>query len=202
MKKNYAKRAIAKTSARKIKYPRVVYKGPKVETKVKDTTDLGFSIGTTAKIDFLANIDQGTTVSTRVGTKIEPMYLLGRLEFVHNPSAVVTFLRMFILQDLQQVVATTPGSISILQSTDTRSPLNIQNRGRFKIIRDELFTMNNFDKASVVYKINCKIPYPIQYQDNSGANIQKNGVYVFFLSSDNTNAPLGSYYFRLSYKDN
>lgn len=194
------RRIIKKTSVR-----RKVMKKPisvSSETKILDTNDIGFSIGATAKIDHLSNIDGGTNINQRVGTKISPMYILGRLEFVHNPSATVTFLRVIIFQDLQQVLSTTPSSLSLLQVTDTRSPLNIQNRGRFKIIYDDLFNLNNFDKAGMVFKINRKVPMPIQWSNATGTNIQKNGLYVFFLSSDNTNQPLGSYYLRLSFKDN
>lgn len=195
------RRIIKKTSVRK----RVVKKpmqSVSSETKVLDTNDTGFSIGTTAKIDHLSNIDGGTNINQRVGTKVSPMYILGRLEFVHNPSATVTFVRVIIFQDLQQVLSTTPSSLSLLQSTDTRSPLNIQNRGRFKIIYDDLFNLNNFDKTGIVYKFNRKVPMSMQWSNNTGTNIQKNGLYIFFLSSDNTNSPLGSYYLRLSYKDN
>lgn len=199
MKKKYVNKAIRKTAVRSFRYPKRI--APKPEMKIIDTVDTGFSIGSTAKIDLLCNVSQGTAVNTRVGTKVNSMNILGRLEFIHNPSAVATFIRMFIFQDTQQVLATTPGSISILQTTDTRSALNIQNRGRFKILKDELFSLNNFDKSSKEYKIYLKVPLPIQWSDNSGTNIQKNGLYVFFLSSDNTNQPLGSYNFRYSFND-
>lgn len=206
-KKSYKKRVYKKkpsqyksgySMSKRINYIASVVKP---EKKFKDFTDVGFNIGTTAIVNHLSNVDGGSAIDQRVGNKLSPRYLFGRFEFVSDPTPPATFMRIIVFQDLQQVLSTTPGAISLLQSTDTRSPLNVQNKGRFKILRDELFALNNSTMNVKVLKINIRLDGTMQYSNNTGTNIQQNGLYILFLSSEGTNPPLGSYFLRLSWTD-
>lgn len=197
-KRTYKKKSTATRALRKVNYlTRVV----KPEKKFKDFISTGFSISPSPAIFSLVNVAGGSNVNERVGNKLTPRYIFGRFEFISDPTPPYTFIRMIVFQDLQQQLAVTPSMTDVLQSVDTRSPLNVANKGRFKILRDKLFGMNNTTRNFVSFKKNIRLNGTIQYSDATGTNIQQNGIYIAFLSSEPTNPPLGSYYLRLSWTD-
>lgn len=198
-KKRYnKKKSVGVRALRKVNY---LTKVVKPEKKFKDFVSTGFTIGTSPVVYNLCDVTGGSAVNERVGNKLTPRFLFGRFEFVSSPTPAYVFIRMIVIQDLQQVAASTPAMSDVLQTVDTRSSLKIANKGRFKILKDKLFGMNNTTRNFVSFKCNVKLNGVLQYTDSTGTNIQHNGIYIMFLSSEPTDSPLGSYNLRLSWTD-
>lgn len=198
VRKYKKKRSVGAKALRKVNY---LTKVVKPEKKFKDFVNIGFSIGVTPVVANLCDVASGSAVNERIGNKLTPRFLFGRFEFISDPTPPYVFIRMIIIQDLQQVASSTPALSDVLQTVDTRSALKIANKGRFKILKDKLFGMNNTTRNFISFKCNVKLNGVLQYTDGTGTNIQHNGLYIMFLSSEPTNPPLGSYNLRLSWTD-
>jgi len=114
-------------------------------------------------------------------------------------------LRQVIVQDLQQIGDTSPGWLDVFETNSFNTLINPYTKGRFKIIRDTVIT---FDQAKQVYvhrKGILKVNSRIQYNGQNSGDIQKNGIYVFWVSDRNAleNPPiLIDCHFRPYFYDN
>lgn len=92
----------------------------------------------------LSGVAQGTDYTQRIGRKINMKSLLMRVSM--NPNSGTTsnvgdFVRMLIIYDAQ-ANGTAPAVTDVLQTANYLSPMNLNNRDRFKIISEKLVSMN------------------------------------------------------------
>lgn len=166
-----------------------------------DTDVASVAIPSTGYIRHLSDVNQGDQYFNRQGNSILAKFLFGRLEFTKSSSATDTFIRLMIIKDNQQVGDTTPNISDILTNVNTKSSLNPNSKGRFKVLKDELL---RFDVNSTgdYRKYNLSLPFHIKYNGTTGVDIQKNGVYIVMISNEAVNTPNCGYSLRLSYYDN
>lgn len=158
-------------------------------------------INDSGSVVHLTGISQGDLSINRNGNSILSKYLFGRMHFKKDTNAPITFLRVMIVQDKQQVSDTSPVISDILSSVSTISPLNHDSHGRYKILKDMTVRLDS-NKLTAAYKINVKLPFHTKFNGTTGADIQKNGVYLVLLSDQSTYTPIVDYSLRFSFYDN
>lgn len=149
----------------------------------------------------LTYIPQGDDDNTRSGNSIFLRYIFARCTYVQNASATNTFIRQMLICDTQQVADTAPSISGILQSVDVLAPLNADNVGRYKVLSDTLIVLNS-NTPSTFRKLKKSMRHHVRYNGTAATDIQKGGIYVFWLSNQATNTPTVNYNFRMSYHDN
>ena len=117
------------------------------ELKVIDVANaVNGAIGTAGgSITLLNGVSQGTDYTNRIGRKIILKSLLARLNVVPNIANSAPqgdIIRIMIVYDCQTNAAAPVLSDIILNGTVTyQSPMNLNNRDRFKILSDKFVTM-------------------------------------------------------------
>lgn len=198
-KKSYSKKGPAQRALRKANY---ILKVMKPENKHVVHTGSGVSVGTIAQIIHLSAIPQSTNVSDRIGLKIRPRSIFGRLHFLQNNSATYTFYRIMFVVDLQQPASASFVIGDLLNSPDTLSPLATTKLGRFKVLYDKSFFTDDAKQLANYIKVNIPIKgVETGFNGAAAADIQRNGVYMFVLSDNSINAPTYSYNIKLNYTD-
>ncbi|HAG6118910.1 TPA: hypothetical protein HFC92_005492 [Escherichia coli] len=169
----------------------------------KKTHEVGAALGvsTTGNIIHLTGISIGDSANEREGNSIFMRSISARFNTTCNSSATSSFIRMILIEDLQQVADTGPTMASVLQS-DVMSSLNSTTIGRYKVLYNKLYTVNNTDKKSIVWTKYWDIKHHVRYNGSGVADIQKGGLYLLLLSSEATNTPTITYNIRLGYYDN
>lgn len=157
---------------------------------------------------FITNITaltQGDGPNNRTGNSILLRSLSYRFKIEINPSVSSnTTCLMMIVKDTQQEPDGIPAVTTILQSSTTWSLMNLLNAGRFKIIKRRNYTLTpaSGGRPSQEIKGYHKVYDHVRYNGTTTNDIQKNGYYMIWLSSETSNQPtiIGST--RIGYHDN
>lgn len=160
---------------------------------------------TTAGITHLTNISQGDNDGSRSGNSILVKKITYNVSYNINASASNTWIREVILIDRQQISDTPPTYSDVFDVSGTTviaALLNKATLGRFTILRDRIFTLNNNGKQLLNRKGSIYVNKHVRYNGTTGADIQKNGIYVMYVSNETTNAPQVTSVFRVFYHDN
>jgi len=193
---------VAKAAWSGVKYLRTLVNSEvhKFDVGVTTTTP-----STTAVITQLNAIAQGDLSSNRTGNSLLLKYLTMRVAVLASTSANQTLLRIIVFFDKQQIADTAPATTDLLSVNSTLAFLNNNAAGRFQVIDDRFINLDNLSKKSMHYKyyksfagsnIHCK------YNGAASTDIQKNGLYVAFISNEATNTPSVTGLIRLGYHDN
>lgn len=156
-------------------------------------------------INHLTNISQGDTAAGRTGNSFLLRSLAYRFKLEINSSVTSnTTITMLILQDTQQVGDTQPSVTDVLSQANTYSLLSTNTAGRFKILKRKsyLLTPASGGRPAIEQKGYMNLYSHVRYNGTAGSDIQKNGLYVLFISSEATNYPTISGTFRIGYHDN
>lgn len=215
--KTFKHKSIASSSAKTI--AKKALKGVKAlkaekEKKYFDVDQAGQEIVTTGTVQSVSNVPQGDTSITRDGDQIQLKSIQARLTWympqVLGAGVPVVVGRVILFVD-EQPNNTIPVTTDVLVTAGPNSPLNLNNRLRFRILKDKVFDMasgiataqaiNNpkSTKQMKMYKrINRKCVF-----NGAGTDIaQTNNVYMLFISSaTTTNAPFCAFYSRLRFTD-
>jgi len=113
------------------------------ELKYKDDT-LTTNVPTTGTINLISGVAAGTDVQQRVGRKMTMKSIL--LRYFINPVSTATapsgdVVRVMLVYDTQTNGAL-PLVADILQNVTVQSPMNLNNRDRFKVLYDHWVSMN------------------------------------------------------------
>lgn len=135
----------------------------------------------------LCQIAQGDGQAERTGLKINLERLDLRLRFSSFVQSNAAF-RAIVLQDLQQVLGTSPPILSVLANSRVTANFNQVLRDRFHILYDQTFNLNAsylnqdmmVDKQIVIRKF-AKGGL-VSYADASAGNVQGNGLYLLLLA--------------------
>lgn len=162
---------------------------------------------TSGVISSLAAIAQGDTDQTRSGNSILAKSLYLQYTIKQHASASETFCRLVVFMDKQQISDTAPSIGDILDSTFSSqywlAPLNNEfGVGRFKVLADRRFAFSGNGKEAHIGKLYLKLKNHIRYNGSTVSDIQKNGIYLLWVSSEATNTPSVEHVARLTFTDN
>jgi len=107
-----------------------------------------------------------------------------------------------LIVDNQQISDTAPTTAELLQTSSCLSALNSNQSGRFKILKNWFFTIDNAKNKTRVIDYYSKLWHHVKFNGTLGGDIQKGGIYLFFLSDQPTNTPTIYYNCKIGYHDN
>lgn len=173
-----------------------------VEHHKHDTNVTGSQISNTGAIFSLTDVAQGDGQGERSGDSILCQSMFSRTTVTISPSAVTTCLRYIIFQDKQQISDSEPAVTDVLQTASCLSPLNEITVGRFKILHDTLYTVQDNGVAIRFTKMFKELNTHVRFNGSAGSDHQKNTIYLLALSDQATNKPILASHIRLNYTDN
>lgn len=119
----------------------------------------------------LNEIPQGATFYNRIGNKIVMKSI--RVEFtLYAPNTLTTTVRAFLIYDRQPNGAS-PALLDLFQLNATgtmgfTTGLNMANKSRFKMLRDQYFTMDTAQSLCHHVNFYCKGRYEVEFKSSTG----------------------------------
>lgn len=184
-------------------------KGVKQELKVSDITTAQYAVNTTGTFTLLHVPILGTDYTQRIGRKtvIKSLYIRGRvlIENAQVFTAAITCAaqqpRMILFWDMQPNGAA-PAVTDLLNTADSTSHLNLNNRDRFRIIKDKTFVFDpmvitaatavaNWNRTISDIKCYKKLTGEVIFNGTNGgtiADINSGALYMFWIG----NVPAGT----------
>lgn len=170
------------------------------------------SLDNNGAVTHLTGIAVGDTNSGRTGNSIllksvMVRFFLAQTALATTPTSLVT---VFLIQDKEQVADTTP-SFGTIFPTPTATleglyGLNTQTGvGRYNVLRRWHLTLDSISNGSHSIEQYFEINEHVRYNGTASTDINKNGLYLYFLSNaPNTDAVKNTYKHvcRVSYHDN
>lgn len=194
-----------KTLAQKAyRMARTLKKTYKPEVKKFDKGQSTYNVGVTAGLVLLNNMAQGDTIQTRQGNKILCRYVTSQGWIKHNNTATDgQVVKVWLIQDKQQIGDTSPTSADLFSAANNAvtSPLNENTVGRFKILWSKTYIVDPSNEIKR-FKLFKRMYIPSRYNGTAAGDIQKNGLYIVYASSDDANKPTLTIDTRLGYIDN
>lgn len=181
-----------------------------IETKHKDTYAASTSVSTVPGVVMLNDIGQGDDVVNRSGNyavwKSVSMRIIGEAGDSYN------YLRCMVVWDKQPtgVALTAAELFQDNIGSDVLSPVNWDNRRRFKIVMDKTIKLDTYaesGRSPYIFNKTIKLPSTVgktYYSGSAGliANIKTGVLYFIYLSdSGATTHPTFRYYIRSTFQD-
>lgn len=160
------------------------------------------SITNSGTVLHLTDIAQGDNDAERTGKSIFVRNVFSRLAVEQHASATHTGIRMILFIDTQQVADTSPSVTNVLESTSILSSLNTETAGRFKVLKDWTFYVNDTSSTTRVIKYFKNLRHHVRYNGTAGTDQQKGALYLLYLSDEGTNQPTLYWNIKLGYHDN
>lgn len=113
------------------------------EKKVVDVAPSSFAADTTGSVTLLNGVATGTDFNNRIGRKtvLRSLNIIGHL--IPQDSAVAnTLCRLIVVYD-QQPNGAAPAITDVLDTADSRSQLNLNNRDRFKVLVNHMVALSD-----------------------------------------------------------
>lgn len=165
---------------------------------------LGAAQSSITSLNALAN---GDTTGTRTGNSIlcKSLYFRGYMN-INSSTTVSTRVSIALVQDLQQISDTNPGVLDIFTSQNPEAQLRTgattNTAGRFKILWRKNYILVPSQRPTVTLDKFRKLNTHVKFNGSGTGDIQKNGLYLVFLTSEATNYPTINITSRLAYYDN
>lgn len=154
-------------------------------------------------ITLLNGMAQNDTSSGRTGNSILMRNVHLRLNFIQNSAAISTTYRVMLILDKQQVGDTLPTLTDILENASSPlSPLATASAGRFKIMKNWLFTTDDAKTQTKLIEYYKQFRFHTRYNGPTNVDIQKNGLYLVTLCDQSVNAANFNYSWKVGYHDN
>jgi len=175
-----------------------------VEVKKTEYTGTAVAINaSTGNVIPISTMGAGTSIGQREGNSIKLKYISGNLKFNKNASATNSpCVRIVIVIDKQCVADTVPAWSDVFSTASPLSHLNRNTVGRFTIIYDRKFTLNQTDTISKLHSFNIKSQMHVRFNGTASTDYQKNPVFMLVFSDEPTNPATFDYDVRLGYVDN
>jgi len=189
------------------------------EWKFKDFPWVNTTIDWNGAVACINGLQLGTSAVTRVGMKVAFRTIEFRIDSYAGAAGIDSTIRCIVFLD-KQANGADPGATAaltvgaLLQGGEVRSPRNLSNRNRFKILFDKAWTVSAVgkDNANKCYKKYARFSRPIVTEYNAGnigdiTDIATNAIHVAFISTVDSAAAANTKpevypYFRLRYTDN
>lgn len=186
------------------------------ELKVTDVATASANLTLNAGLVLLNGVAQGSDYNTRIGRKTLMKSLFIRFTLVPNTANSAPngdFARIIVFYDCQTNAAAPIASDVLTSGTDYLSPLNLNNRDRFKILHDKIIPMNANvytagaltagDPVNKSWKIFKKMNMEVIFGGtaNTVGSIQTGSIYLMYLSAGATSYSTLSYNSRIRFID-
>jgi len=165
----------------------------KPEIKYHDTSASGLNVAVTGTVDHITDIAQGDTVSTRTGNAITvvSVTIKGTISDMTNAA----FYRVAVVQDKQQIADTSPSATNIFSDgIASANPVTavptVANLARFNVLwMSKIYsgTVVNAGNQIPYYEFTRKTNIKVSYNGSASTDIEKNGLYVVFLTDSGAN---------------
>jgi len=190
---------VAKSAYRGVKYIKGLVNS---ELYKFDTTASAISVNTTPAVAHVSNLGAGDGEGQRTGNSVLAKSLTWNGTITVDAAGSTTNVRMVIVRDKQQIGDSSPSYTDIFESSNVYSLLNRNTVGRFDILYKRDFALVPAGNASWNFLITVPMQEHIRYNGTGGGDIQKNGLYIIYISDRSTGNPSMNYATRLSYHDN
>lgn len=168
-----------------------------------DTSASGVSIPTTGVVTHMTAVAQGDSDASRHGNSIYVRSLNIKGYVRMNAAATASVYRLAVIIDTQQVGDTSPSYSDIYESSDVNSHLNNTTVGRYKVLKNIVFTLIVGQSDVKYFDINIPMRHHVRYNGANSSDVQKGGIYLVRVSNEGVGfTPSDSYEARLSYHDN
>lgn len=169
------------------------------EKKYTDLTLAQTNITVAGAITHITAIAQGDSISTRTGNAVTVVSIAckGKIATGANALAVGSYLRVLVVCDKQQVADTSPAPATIITdgifTADPVSMLpNTDFLERFRILHSSrLYDGSRIATGTATQDRTWEFSWSgnikVQYNGTASSDIQKNGLYVVFLTDDGGN---------------
>lgn len=180
-----------------------------INTEYKDyTLDMGanFFDDSGTVYDIIGNggplgpgITQGVTSEQRTGDSIKLQRMVFRGLVAKNSSAQLTTIRVIIFRGkAENGISYAP--IDLLETINVYSHKSDNRRYDTEFLYDEIFVLDNVKSQYVEFDWNMELNWHTHYQAGTSA-VADQGLYMFVLSTENTNTPNIRGMWRISYTD-
>ncbi len=154
-----------------------------------------------------SNIGQGDTTITRDGNQVKALSIFFRCNVKMNASARASSVRIMLVLDKQTNGAIYTMADLLLDVTADdiiTSPLNIDNKFRFKVIYDKVFSLSITGTQLINFKKYFKINLPIRFDAAAAtiAAVTSNSLSIVRITDEDINLPTVTYTHRLRFVDN
>lgn len=114
------------------------YSTGRKELKFIDTEISNSTITTTGSVTLLNGVSQGTDFNDRIGRKIVLKSMIWNAAVFSNNTGAPNgdIIRLLVVYDTQTNSASAPSVTDILAVADPTSPMNLNNRDRFHVLKD------------------------------------------------------------------
>lgn len=201
----YARR----TTNKALRLARYAVKHLNVEYKIADRAGVGVTLGT-PYINGLTNIAQGTSPSQREGRRVELKKMILKVYFeLNDTTPTATMIRMLVVRKINNDAAANPPITDILNFASVNSLRNLDNTDNYKVLYDRVYSMDpnsqKFRHLVVPFswaQYGIKQVYRLAATTGSTVDIERNSLFIIFISSETTNPPSVSWDTRIRFIDN
>ncbi len=153
------------------------------------------------------NIAQGDTTITRDGNQAKLVSLFFRGNVRINQSATSSSVRIMLIWDRQTngvVYNVSDVLLDVTADDIITSPLNIDNKFRFTVLWDKIFSLSITGTQLINFKYYKKLNLPIRFDAAAGtiAAVTSNSLSILRITDEATNLPTVTYTHRLRFVDN
>lgn len=186
------------------------------ELKVTDTVVASANLTQIAGFVLLNGVTQGSDYNARIGRRTLMKSIFIRFSLVPNTANSAPngdFARVIVFYDCQTNGAAPIASDVLSVGTDYLSPLNLNNRDRFKVLHDKIISMNPNvytagaltagDPMNKYWKLFKKINMEVIFGGTNATvgSIQTGSIYLMYLSAGATSYSTLSYNARVRFID-
>lgn len=165
-------------------------------------TFINTAASTTPTVTHLTALAQGDNDPGRTGNSIFAKALVLRLSLNIGAAATQSWVRVVLLWDNQQIAGTVPAFNDVFEGNNIYDVMNKTHLGRFSILLDKTFVLDNVSCKAIQYNKYFTFAKHIRYYGANSTNIEKNGLYLMYVSSEAVNTAVVSANVRMDYHDN
>jgi len=186
-----------------IKSLQTVVKKLTPELKYHETDVSTTNMTTAGAVFHLSAVGQGDTDETRTGGSINVNKI--HIQGIWRQTTAGSVYRVAVVVDREQVADTSPGLTDVFESADPLAAFPaMATLERFRILKLSTIyegTRTNPGNQSAFFQFTWNGSLKVFYNGTTGADIQKNGIYILFLSDDITNVVDFEGYARIGFTD-
>lgn len=172
--------------------------GPQTEFKcIDNTVSLNMDADVAAHIQLLNACAPGSAINQRVGRQTTMRSMEVRLQTYATPTTGTDQVHRVIIVYDKQANATALTAAEVLNAVDINSPRNLNNRKRFRILLDRLFTINAAGEPGTKRNIIAyqRFYLPVEYNAVGGgtiADITTGSLYIIGIGNNAIGATAGT----------
>lgn len=177
----------------------------KPEVKQTDVSIASTNITSAGVIVQLTAVGLGNDYNQRIGNSMRVLSINLKGNWSVSGITSAKYYRVAVIMDTQQVSDTAPAISDIFSNAAPQTLFqNVDQRRRFKLLwTSKVYdgTLINSYGRSLLYDKYLKINKTVEFNDGAGTDIQKNGIYVVYLTDDTANTVDANGSSRISFID-